>query len=129
VSGREGDLSNTEYTCIVAVGDIFVSARLEASGVIKLSLKLGQKERKLSKSGKAKLPLITLLNSLTLIFSSSSCSFQDSESVRVRRNGHGRNGIGGFGAGLQPFYLAWDFTVPGDRPASEREKKEKLVIR
>ncbi len=32
--------------------------------------------------------------------------------------------IGVFGAGLQPFYLAWDFTVPGDRPASEREKKK-----
>jgi len=38
--------------------------------------------------------LITLLNSLTLIFSSSSCSFQDpgSESVRVRRSGHRRDG-------------------------------------
>jgi hypothetical protein len=31
-------------------------------------------------------------------------------------------GIGGFGAGLQPFYLVLDFTVPGDPPAPEGEK-------
>jgi len=33
-------------------------------------------------------------------------------------------GIGGFGTCPRPFYLVWDFTVPGDPPASEGEKKK-----
>lgn len=32
--------------------------------------------------------------------------------------------IGGFGAGPEPFYLAWDFAVRDDPPASEGEKKK-----
>ena len=79
---------------------------------------------KIPKAGLMRSKLITLLNSLTLIFSSSSCSFQDSNPSGFEEWAWKGWDIGVFGAGLQPFYLAWDFTVPGDRPASEREKKK-----
>jgi len=42
---------------MASVGDTFVCARLQASGVTKLSLKLAQNEQKQSKSKKQKLSL------------------------------------------------------------------------